>query len=200
MRKAASSQDSVHYVSVSSAPGHTIRIVADVATKEGIQQITVTDHGKTGHITAMVAGRFAYTRGDASAMRVYWGFTQAEATKYAGQWIEVPSWHKAYPSVADDLTFPSFLSHLFPAQKNLSLVRAPMQGLVGVHGTVSGTGGATAGTTILAPVQGEPLPVKQTAKSSGQLGAGVLTMSAWGEPVHVSAPANTVSIIKVIGL
>ena len=55
MRKAARSQHSVHYVSVSSAPGHKIRIVSDVGASDGVQRIAVTDHDQTGTATVIVS-------------------------------------------------------------------------------------------------------------------------------------------------
>jgi len=197
MRNAAHSQHSVHYVSVSSAPGHTIRIVADVDATEGIQRVTFTDHGQTGSGTAIVSGDTAYIRGNAVMMSVYFGFPKAKATKYAGKWISVPSSNPAYATDSDDVTFPSFLSHLFPRQTKISLVKAGF--LIGVHGTVQGQSGVTLDATVFAPAHGQPLPVKQTAKSSDHLGTGVLTISNWNEAVDVSAPANAVPISKVVG-
>jgi len=197
MRNAAHSQHSVHYVSVSSGPGHTIRIVADVSATEGIQRIAFTDHGQSGSGTTMVSGGTAYIRGDAFMMRVYFGFPKARATKYAGKWISVPSSNSAYATVADDVTLPSFLSHLFPRQTKPSLVNAAF--LIGVRGTVHGQSGVTVEATVFAPAHGRPLPVKQTAKSSNHLGTGVVTMSKWNAAVHVSAPTNAVLISTVGG-
>ena len=195
MRSAANGQHSVHFVSVSSAPGHTIRIVADVAGKEGILRITVTDHGQTGTGTSIVSGGIAFLRGDAFWMRVYFGFTRKQATKYAGRWISVPSSHPAYATASDEVTFPSFLARLFAPQTKLALVKAGK--LVGVRGTVRGQAGV-ASSTIYAPAQGKALPVKQVAKSSGALGNGTVTMSNWNEAVHVSEP-TAVSISTVVG-
>jgi hypothetical protein len=198
MRSAARSQQSVHYVSESSAPGHKIEIVADAGETEGTQQVTITDHSQTGHVTTLVSGDAAYLRGDAFGMRAYFGFTKAQATKYAGKWISVPSSNPGYATISGDLTFPSFVSHLFPPMTNLSLV--PRGSLTGVRGTVHGQAGVTVTATVFAPAHGKPLPAKQTATSSGHLGhlgAGVVTMSDWNEPVHVSAPANAVPITSI---
>ena len=195
MRSAAQSQHSVHWVQSSSAPGHKIQIVADVGEKEGMQQITITDHGQTGHVSTLVSGDAAYMRGDALGMRLYYGFSKANATKYAGKWISVPSSNPGYPTVSTFLTFPSFISHLFLPVTNPSLV--PRGSLIGVRGTVHGQAGVTVTATVFAPAHGKPLPVKQTAASSSHLGAGMVTMSDWNEPVHVSAPANAVPITSI---
>jgi len=196
MRSAARDQNSVHYVSVSTSPGRKIRIVADVGISKGIQRITVTDHGRTGPATAMVRGRVAFIRGNAFTMAAYFGFKKAQVKKYAGKWISVPSTYVGFASVSADVTFPSFLTRLFPLRTKLSLVTAG--GLIGVHGTVH-TQGQVAGTaTIFAPAHGKPLPVKQTAASSGHTN-GVVTMSHWNEAVNIMTPENAVPITKVVG-
>jgi hypothetical protein len=197
MRKAARSQHSVHYISVSSAPGHRLRLVADVGAKEGIERAILTDHGQTGPAAVIVSGGSAYLRGNAFTLRVYFGFTKAQATKYAGKWISVPSSNPGYATVSAGVTFPSYLSQLFQPLTKLSLVTAG--GLIGVHGMAPGQTGATVSAAIFAPAHGEPLPVKQTAKSSGNLGAGVVTMSNWGEAVHVPAPRDVVPVKTVVG-
>ena len=136
-------------------------------------------------------------RGNALAMRAYFGLTTRQATKYAGKWIAVPSSNPGYATVSEGVTFPSFLSRLFPQETKLSVVTAG--GLIGIHGTVKGEGGATAAVTIFRPAQGKPLPVKQTAKSSGHPDSGLYSMSRWGEAVHVSAPDGAVPIDTVVG-
>jgi hypothetical protein len=196
MRSAARSQHSVHYVSVSSAPDHKIRLVGDVATKVGILRITLTDHGQTGAATVMVSDGTAFMRGDAFMLRTYFGLTKAQATKYAAKWISVPGSNPGYATISDGVTFPSYLSHLFPLQAKPSFVKAGS--LTGVRGTVQGQGSVSATTTIFAPAHGKPLPVKQTAKSSGALGSGEVTMSNWNEAVHVTEP-TAVSISIVVG-
>jgi len=197
MRSAAHSQHSVHYVSVSSAPGHKIRLVGDVAAKQGILHVALTAQGQTGAGTVIVSGGTAFMRGDAFMLRTYFNLPKAAATKYAGKWISVPSSNPGYASTSDLATFSSLLTLLFTQQTKLSLVSS-LVNLIGVRGTVHGTGSLTAVTTIFAPATGKPLPVKQIAKSSGDLGSGVITLSNWNEPVHVTEP-TAVSISTVVG-
>jgi hypothetical protein len=80
---------------------------------------------------------------------------------------------------------------------NLSLVHAGA--LIGVRGNVIQPTGPGVPVTIYAPALGEPLPVKETAKSTGEAGAGVVTMSSWGKPVHVPAPRGAVPVKTVVG-
>jgi len=196
MRSAARSKHSVHTVSISTAPGHTISIVCDAGTNEGSQRIIVTDHGKTGSLMVIVTAGTAYVRGDALTLHLYYGFSSGQSTRYAGKWISVPDSNAAYATVSAGVTFASFLSQLFQPMTTPSIVTAGR--LIGVHGTVHGQAGPSAMTTLFAPAHGEPLPVKQTAKSSGKGGTGVVTMSKWNEPVQVSAPANAVPITTVL--
>ena len=119
-------------------------------------------------------------------MDVYFGFTTAQASKYAGQWISIPSSHPGFSTVAADATFGSFLKNLFP-QTKLSLV--PAGSLVGVRGEATGQDDAGE-RTIFAPAQGTPLPVKRTVTSPNHPGTVVQTMSRWNEAVHVAAPAK----------
>jgi hypothetical protein len=191
MRTAAQSQRSVHYVSVSSAPNQHLRIVADVGVRDGIQRITVKDHGTKGSASAIVSGRKVYIRGDAFSMQVYFGFTSLQATDWADTWISVPRSHPSYGTLSADVTLPSFVSHLFPKVTKLSLVTSG--NLIGVQGQ-AGKGS----TTVFAPAQGKPLPVKAIAKTSGAQGTGALTMSRWNVAVNVKAPPHAVPISRVI--
>jgi hypothetical protein len=194
MESAANSRHSLHYVSVSSATGYKLRVVADVGPKAGIQRITFTDHGQSGAATVMVKDRTVYLRGDDVALKVYFGFTPPAAVKYAGKWISVPKSHPGYLTLSNDATFPSFVSQLFPKHAKLSLVTPG--NLIGVRGEAHGQAGVTVTTTVLAPAQGKPLPVKEIVRSS-KSDTGVVWMSKWNEVVRVSKPAHSVPITKV---
>ena len=109
MLGAASARHSVHYVSTSSAAGHFIRIVSDVGPGRGIQRITVKSGGHSGPATVRIVGGSGYIRGNAFTLHNYFPFTQAQATRYAGEWISIPSSSGAYTVVAADATFASFV-------------------------------------------------------------------------------------------
>jgi major membrane immunogen (membrane-anchored lipoprotein) len=196
MKKAAHSQKSVHYVSVNSSSGHRVQTVTDAGAKEGELQATVTQTGQTGQATVIFTGGTAYMRGDAFAMRVYFGFPEATATKYAGKWIAVPSTSPAIDTIASGVTLPSFLTSLFQPMGNLSLVTKGS--VIEVTGVIHEQSGVRAVTAIAAPASGQPLPVKQDVKISGaHAGSGTVTMSNWGEPVHVSAPKGAVPLANL---
>jgi hypothetical protein len=199
MLAAASARHSVHYVNTSSASGHAIRMVADVGRGRGIQQVTFSSHGHSGPATILIAGRSAYIKGNAFTMRKFFGFTQAQAGRYAGKWISIPSTSPAYSAIAADATFASFLSDLLPA-KNLALVRTAIAGRksVGVRGTARQSG-INLVETVYAPARGTSLPFEEKAVPADHSGTSLARMSRWDEPVHVTAPANAVPISRVVG-
>jgi hypothetical protein len=199
MLRAASARHSVHYVSTSSASGHTIRMVSDVGRGRGIQRITFTSHGHSGPATVLVARRTAYIRGNAFTLQSFFGFTKAQAARYASKWISVPSAHPAYSDLTADATFASFLADLLP-KKHLKLARATIAGkkAVGVRGTVR-QGSVTVVEVVFAPARGTPLPIEAKAAPSGEPGTSLTRMSRWNEPVHVVAPANGVPSSTVGG-
>jgi hypothetical protein len=199
MLAAASSRHSVHYVSSTSAAGHAIRIVSDVGRGRGIQRITVTSGGQSGPATVLVAGGSAYIRGNAFTLQSFFPFTPAQAVRYAGQWISIPSTSGAYDAVANDATFSSFVSDLLPGT-HLSLARATIAGRksLGVRGTVR-QGNLTLVQTVYAPAKGTPLPFEEKAVAGGVPGASLARLSRWNEPVHVAAPANAVPLATVVG-
>lgn len=199
MLRAASARHSVHYVSRSSASGHTIRMVSDVGRGRGIQRITFTSQGHSGPATVLVARRTAYIRGNAFTLQNFYGFTNAQAARYAGKWISVPSAHPAFSDLTADATFASFLDDLLP-KKHLKLAKATIAGkkVVGVRGTVR-QGGLTLVETVFAPARGTPLPIEAKAAPSGKPGASLTRMSRWNEPVRLSAPAHAIPIATVLG-
>src|SRR5947207_849028 len=62
---AGRAQHSVHYVSKIQLGTVRIAQVADVGATKGIQRITYSKAGTTGHVTVVVSAGRAYVRGDA---------------------------------------------------------------------------------------------------------------------------------------
>jgi hypothetical protein len=198
MLDAASSRHSVHYVSSTSQPGWSIRFVSDVGRGRGIQRITFTRGGRSGPATVLVVPHTAYIRGSAFTLRNYFALSPAQASRYGGKWISVPSSAKSYTPVAADATLESFLAHLLP-RKHLAVVRATIAGRksVGVRGAVR-QAGLQVVETVYAPAGGEPLPFEERATPVGHPGLNLARMSRWNEPVHVAAPAHAVPISTVL--
>jgi len=199
MLHAASSQHSVHYVSLSTEPGAKNLQVSDVGPGRGIQRITVTKHGRSGPATVLIVGHMAYIRGNTFTLHDYFPFTKKQAKKYSGKWISIPPSSPAYSGVAADATFASFLAYLLP-RKHLSVVRATIAGrkAVGVRGAVRQQGVKLL-ETVYAPATGPPLPFAERVAVVGLPGTGSVRMSRWNEPVHLKAPKHAVPISAVLG-
>lgn len=195
IRKAVYAAHSVHYVSRSAGVGHTVRMVSDVGAGEGIQRIAVSFKGRSGHGDVLIVKRTAYLRGDAYTLQNYFGFTQAQASRYAGKWISIPHSRRGYATVAADATFASYASGLFPRTK-LSLVRSGSE--LGVRGEQRQLGSVVL-ETLMAPSHGNPLPTRATYTFPGHPGTGLTTMSRWNEPLRLTTPSHAVPVSKVVG-
>lgn len=187
--RAVSAKHSVRYVTVSSGGGARMKMVSDVAGREGIQRVTFSKNGRTGHATTLVVKSTGYIRGDAFTLHAYMGFPTSFASQFAGQWISIPPTSPLYRPVAIDVTFGSFVSHALP-KGHLTLVSDSIQGtrLRGLRGTsVEGPGTLT----IYVPTSGNPLPVEGKAVSSGaHPGTSTISLSRWNERVRVQAPTQ----------
>lgn len=193
--QAVSAEDSAHYVVTDSGRGFSTSMVCDVAAGRGIQRITIVRSGRTGHVTVLVADSRAYFRGDSFGLHAYMGLSASQASRDAGRWLVVSHSSSAYASIAADVTFASFASHLVP-KAHLALVSATLAGrkLVGVRGTTQEEG-LTVTNAVYAPKSGTRLPAEATAVIPGpQGGTGRTTISKWNEQVRVQAPAHATPI------
>jgi hypothetical protein len=190
-----SARHAVHYVSVSSQPGTTVRLVCDVGQGKGIQRVTFTHAGVTGPAEVIVYNKIVFNKGNAFTKRVFFGFEQAQATKFAGRWIYITRAHPEFAALADGATFASFAASLYPSTQ-LSLVRSGS--LIGVRGMAQHNL-VTENETVFAPAHGTPLPVKETATYPGHAGHDVVTLSHWNEAIQITIPANAIPIEGVIG-
>lgn len=191
--KAVSARHSVHYVVVDTGKGYRTSMVSDVAVDRGIQRITVIRSGRTGHVTVLVIKSTVYFRGDAFGLHSYMALTTGQASRYAGRWLSIGKTSPVFASVAADVTFASFASHLLP-QHHLVLANTTVGGrkLIGVRG-VSVEEGVTLFESVFAPARGVALPVEATAVVHGPHGgSGRTSMSHWNEAVHLTAPAHSI--------
>jgi hypothetical protein len=191
--KAALAKHSVHYVSVGTVLHARTKTVSDVAADRGIQRVTFSRQGRTGHVTTMVVEATAYVRGDAFALRAYMHLPKSFAFHHAGQWISIPHTSPVYRLATIDLTFKSFIGDSVP-QRRLSLVRGRVAGekLRGLRGKARGRSGTL---TVFVPRSGPRLPVEGRRVVRGAYPAtSRVRMSRWNEPVRVKAPAHAVPL------
>jgi len=171
-------------------------MVGDAGVSQGIQRITFSKAGTTGHVTVIVSANTAYIRGDAFILVNYMGFKAVAAAKYAGRWVLIPHTNRGYATVAAGVTLSSTIAELKPAGQ-LSIVAATDingQRVVGVRGTKSSSRGLTV-DTLFARAAGSPLPVEEVA-SQGNARLST-TLTRWGEHLQLRAPNGAVPIAKV---
>ncbi len=195
MQHAARSRHSVHYVSADSESTYKARAIFDVGPKKGIERVTVTEYGRTGPAEVRVTGNVAYLKGTVFTLDVFFGFSPAQAKKYAGVWISIPRANPAFKVIAGGVTFESFTADLFPVAP---LYPVKSGQVIGVRGAGPGSGSQET-KTVLAPNHGEPLPAKAITGFVDRQGTDTWSMSHWNEAFGVSAPAHAVPISKVTG-
>lgn len=190
--KAALAKHSVHYVTVSRVLGARVKMVSDVAANRGIQRVTFTRKGRTGHATTVVVKSTAYIRGDAFALHAYMRLPKSFASHHAGRWIAIPHTSPIYRLATSDVTFKSFISDSVPLH-HLSVVRGK-----GANRKLRGLRGREreGGTlTIYVPKRGPRLLVKGRDVVRGAYRAtSRVRMSHWNEPVRVRAPAHAIPL------
>lgn len=193
---AARAQHSVHYVGTSVGPVRT-QIVGDAATDRGIQRITFTRGGKTGHVTVVVVKRTAYIRGDAFTLNTYMELPAPGAARYAGRWISVAHSNRAYADIAAEVTLSSFVGGLDLGGKTVR-VSGTFGGrkVVGVRMTRVEQGLREVETLFARPGRLH-LPVAEKDVVVGQ-GWTQATLSRWNERVRAHAPAHAVPYAKVV--
>jgi hypothetical protein len=188
---AAGAQKSVHYVSTSNLGGSHETIVGDAAGDRGIQRISFSRAGTTGHVTVIVAKTTAYVRGDAFTLRSYMGLTGAQVSRYAGRWFALKPPSGAYVVVSEAVRMGSFVGELtMPGPYTaVSATRFAGRSVTGVRSKVTRSGKTA--TLTLYVGSGSPLPVAQLiAGSSGKV---TTTLSRWNERVSVVAPRGALA-------
>lgn len=198
IRAAALAQQSVHYVNRNLVGNASFTFTGDVAADRGIQHITIKVGKKSGRETIVVAGGTSYVRGDAFALYGLERLKPSQTSKYAGQWISIPSTDKLYESVAADVTLGSFIHNHLTAHGTLKALAATIKGtkVIGVR-MVWGTGKKRTAAIIDARATGKPLPLEQDLIAPGQQALARVALSRWNESVSVQAPASAVPVATV---
>jgi hypothetical protein len=201
---AALAKGSMHWIEdVKVGSGTTQRFVSDAGTTQGKQIITGTNG--TGTIL-LVPAQMLYARGDATFLEHIVQLSQHEATKYAGQWIAVPSSNSAYSGLALGLTVATLVPRQSPTAPLRFLKPTTIDGksVVGVSGGFDTSEAETgwAGTQVLYISTATPhLPVAMTQHGTVS-GGGSITdaahMSGYGEPVVMAAPARSIPISSIL--
>jgi hypothetical protein len=190
----AEAENAVRYVSVQSAGTDRISEVTDAAWDQGIQRITYTHAGQTGHVTVLLKSGTAYVNGDTFALTSYMGYDPDASATYSGRWIEIPSGDHDYNAVSTDVTMPEAVQLYVPTPLWLSS-SGDVQGrpAIGVSGAKTATATSPAMTvTLFAQAAGPPLPVEQDIVKGAY--TATVTFSRWNEKVRIAAPPSPTPI------
>jgi hypothetical protein len=196
---AARSQHSVHWQGTDVVGGARVSSGADVSTTEGSQHVTFFLGQTKAHVSIRVVDHTAYVEGDALGLRLNLGLTNAQATKYAGQWISIPKSAKLYAGTAEADTLGSLVTSIVPRGR-VKAFSAKLHGVrvVGVR-SVHGKGKKKTLQVLDARAHGKRLPVEEDEVTPGMNAVSRTVLSRWNEPVQVQAPANAVPIATVLG-
>jgi hypothetical protein len=195
--QAADSQGSVHLNARLTVNGQATQLDLDVG-RIGADG-TVVENGLAVKVT--VIGGTIYVQGPAEFLLGI-GLTAAEATRYDGVWLAIPTTTKGlaplgafnFPNLVDsliDLAPPRSLSSPTGAASSVTLVH-------GALATTSLTAGNGAGDPATMTVASTPpfLPTRTTSSSTVS-GVATYVYSLWGENVVLVAPTDAVPLAKV---
>jgi len=199
---AAKRESSFRFVEVSGTGSATERIVDDVGTSDGEQQITVGEGATASHITILLAKGTAYFTGDVTGLEGFTGASAKVAAQLAGKWISVPPSNAGFSALASSLAVKTAAARLvqldgtITRQAESSKLGHPVVPVKVVQTTSQGS----LALTMYVATTGAALPVLIEGKTKAT-GASARSISArfsdWGEAVHTSVPKSSVPVSEV---
>jgi hypothetical protein len=200
--KAATSQG-VHFESTATQSGTTLQVSGDTGASSGAQTLTVTKGNVVEDVSAVVVGSTGYVKGNAAALRNVIGLTSAKANKYAGKWMSFPISNQALDSLVAGLKNSDVASEL---QMSGPYTYGPTTTIAGrralaIKGSVTDASGNKIPVVLYVPALGNPQPIEQitnpnASKSSSSI-RGTVLFTKWGQNKSQTAPAHTVSLLKL---
>jgi len=201
---AALAKGSVHVVGDDNIGGFgTAHWVTDAGATQGKQIVT----GSAGNCTTLIlSAQVAYFRGDATCLENYLQFPGHEATKYAGQWIAVPSSSSDYEGLVAAQTDSSMINVGLTPSEPLRFTKPTTidgKSVIGISGGLGSYSAPSAGTQVLYISTAAPyLPVAYVLSGTQSNGKPLTSsghMSNYGESVVVTEPAHSILISSIPG-
>ncbi|MDX6480534.1 MAG: hypothetical protein QOG85_1044 [Gaiellaceae bacterium] len=174
------------------------RSTSDLTANSGEQRLTLppTD----GEADIRFVNGVVYVEGNPAGLQWTLSLTDAQATRYAGQWISVPTSDDLYARTSDGLTLASLVRNVTSPDLGASFPPRVIRTKLG-------------GTSVIDFVEGEPGRGGPSLKVSTRAGGNGLPIYAavdfgpgtsfagrfsnWNEPVHVRAPAHSIPLASV---
>jgi hypothetical protein len=185
----------VHEVSVARRSGETLKMINDIATNEGRQEITLSD-GSSVEVIAFDAQLRAYIKGNQIGLKNYSGFPASEARKYAEKWMSANPGDHAWENIIGYTTlksdFETNLAILHPVL-NANVVSINGVGAYEITGHVAATANSPAATVKLyVSDKGTVLPIRLIEHAKGV--TATVNWSKWGESLALRTPAKSVPL------
>jgi hypothetical protein len=192
----------VHFESVASQSGTTLRVIGDTGTNSGAQTLTVIKGSTSVRLNVKMVGSTGYVKGDSTALHYLFSVGSAKASKYAGQWLSFPTSNASLASLVAGLKSSEVASGIqmdgpykYGAAQTIDGKRA-----LAVRGTAHVQGGSKVPVVLYVNASGTPRPLRQVTNSgstSSSAVQGTVDFSNWGEDNTETAPAHSVSLLKV---
>ena len=193
----------VHFVSVASQDGVSIRVVGDAGATSGHQTLVVSKGSLTERVTEELVGKTAYLQANSAALERVIGLTNAESTKYAGTWLSFPSSTQGLSQLVGGLLDSQIASEIAMSGPYTLGDPASVNGqkVVAIEGQQATSTGTKATTVLYVPTSGTRLPVEEVTNpgknGGGSAVHGTVTFSNWGETTSVTRPAHSRSLLAV---
>jgi hypothetical protein len=188
----------VHYVSSSTQSKMTLAESGDAGPASGTQLIHLgTGSALNDSATIDVIGSTSFLKANAGALKALAGFSAAEATDAAGQWIEFSTVNSDFSSIVAGVRSTD-LSHEVTLKGSLKLGHPRTIDGVAVD-AIEGKqtlGHKSVPVVLYVKADGRHFPVEEDSLNShGQRTAAEhIVYSSWGEPVRPKAPQASISI------
>ncbi len=200
--KAAANQ-SVHFQTDVTQGKVTLQQSGDAGANSGSESLTVHNGKLAEHMTTEVVGRTGYLKGNTTGLQNILGLSAAQASKYAGRWLSFPMSNSNLAQLAAGLLRSQVATELSFSGPFTFVTDTTVNGqhAVGIRGSVSTNNSSSVPEILYVPSTGKPLPIEEVtnpgAKAQSTSIHGTVTFSNWGEHVAVSAPAHSVSLLKL---
>jgi len=194
----------VHFSSVATQSGVTIRVDGDTGTTSGAQSLTVQKGSLHEHVNAMVVGSTGYLKGDKTALHNVIGLTNALSSKYAGTWLSFPTSNSTLGQLVGGLLNSEVTGELQMSGPYTygAVTTVNGQQARAVHGFVSTQSGSKVPVILYVASTGAPLPIQEVTNPGSGGGSsaihGTVNFSHWGEATSEKAPGKSLSLLKIV--
>jgi hypothetical protein len=197
----AGTQD-VHYVSLATQGGATLRVAGNTAPTSGTQSLTVTSGATTEALTATLVGNTGYVRGNAAALTSILGLTAEQSAREANVWLSFPTGNQALDQLTSGLRNRDVATELeLSGPYSLGPTKTiDGHATQGVTGYTSDSSNKKIPTTLYVETGGPPRPLQEVSDPGHSTTDidGTVTLSHWGQTTRVARPTHTISLLSLL--